>query len=92
MLERDGVLMTWRLAELPVASAPLAATPLADHRVAYLDYEGPVSGDRGEVRRVDAGEYLLVSESATELQVELHGALLKWRGSLSRAAARKPNS
>ena len=26
-----------------------------DHRRAYLDYEGPIAGDRGSVRRVAAG-------------------------------------
>lgn len=28
-----------------------------EHRRLYLDYEGPISGDRGSVRRVDAGTY-----------------------------------
>jgi hypothetical protein len=28
---------------------------LPDHRSAYLDFEGPVSGNRGHVRRVEAG-------------------------------------
>lgn len=31
------------------------AQRLADHRAAYLDYEGPVSGNRGDVERVAAG-------------------------------------
>lgn len=31
------------------------AQRIGDHRAAYLDYEGPVSGDRGQVRRVAAG-------------------------------------
>lgn len=29
---------------------------LPEHRLIYLDYEGPISGDRGSVTRVDAGE------------------------------------
>ena len=33
----------------------LAILRIADHRAMYLDYEGPVSGDRGEVRREAAG-------------------------------------
>ena len=37
-----------------------AVTPLADHRLAYLDYEGPVSGDRGSVRRLDFGTYQVI--------------------------------
>lgn len=32
------------------------AERLSDHRREYLDYEGPVSGNRGEVRRVARGE------------------------------------
>lgn len=28
---------------------------IGDHRAAYLTYEGPVSGDRGEVERIAAG-------------------------------------
>lgn len=85
MLERDGALMTWRLAALPAAGEPLAATRLADHRLAYLDVEGPVSGGRGEVQRVDKGEYLLLDETPSELQVELYGEKLNWRGVLPRA-------
>ena len=29
--------------------------PLVDHRLAYLDYEGPVSENRGFVKRLDFG-------------------------------------
>ena len=34
---------------------PIAARRIGDHRKAYLDYEGPVSGGRGDVTRVDRG-------------------------------------
>lgn len=58
MLEHEGVLKTWRLARLPSrAGETIAATQLGDHRAAYLDYEGPVSGGRGEVKRCAAGTY-----------------------------------
>lgn len=33
----------------------MAAERIADHRPAYLDYEGPVSGERGSVRRLAWG-------------------------------------
>ncbi len=54
----DEPLRTFRLDAWPPASpdAVLEATEIAPHRRAYLDYEGPVSGDRGFVRRVAAGE------------------------------------
>src|SRR5262245_11174038 len=69
MLESDGILRTWALAELPVLQREIAADELADHRLAYLDYEGPISGDRGTVTQWDAGEYQLRGESADELQI-----------------------
>src|SRR5262245_43439326 len=37
----------------------VAAQRLDDHRPAYLDYEGPVSGNRGKVRRLVRGQVLL---------------------------------
>jgi hypothetical protein len=56
MLEADDVLQTWRLANPPeMESDPIYTTALGDHRIVYLEYEGPVSGNRGAVRRWDAG-------------------------------------
>ena len=49
-----GRLLTWRSPVWPlVAGATLM--PLGPHRRAYLEREGPVSGGRGEVRRVAEG-------------------------------------
>lgn len=59
MLETQGALATWSLAEAPDAAAEIAAEALADHRREYLEYEGPVSEDRGSVTRWDRGEYEL---------------------------------
>ncbi len=42
-------------------SEDLPARRLGDHRRVYLEYEGPVSGDRGNVRRVDSGTYRMLS-------------------------------
>ena len=83
MLERDGALMTWSLAELPANwRAPsghdvidMKAARLSDHRLAYLDYEGPVSGDRGHVKRIDRGNYEVVDESPEWLHVRLAGGV-----------------
>jgi hypothetical protein len=58
MLEADGVLQTWRLERAPEEpGCTIHATALGDHRIAYLDYEGPVSGGRGIVQRWDAGTF-----------------------------------
>ena len=54
----DGPLVTFRLSTWPVVSR-MTLDPLPDHRPHYLTYEGPISGDMGSVRRVEAGEALL---------------------------------
>jgi len=62
MLEQAGSLRTWRLLREPDAPGPIVAEPLPDHRLEYLDYEGPVSRNRGTVCRWDAGDYVFVNE------------------------------
>jgi hypothetical protein len=54
-------LATWRSAVWPIA-APTPVERLDDHRSDYLAYEGPVSGDRGEVRRVAGGGFCFESD------------------------------
>jgi hypothetical protein len=80
MLEHAGVLRTWACSELPSSAKPVAAERLPDHRLAYLDFEGPLTGDRGSVTRIDAGEYELLSESsgqaAAEIRIHLRGQIL----------------
>lgn len=76
MLEQAGVLRTWRLPEPPRHGVTMVAVALPDHRIAYLDYEGPVSGGRGEVRRLDRGTY--TGEVGPErVVVELRGERLR---------------
>jgi DNA polymerase Ligase (LigD) len=54
-VERDGVLKAWRLPIHFDPTVPCPAEVNVDHRLHYLDYEGPVSGDRGVVARWDRG-------------------------------------
>ena len=77
MLEDANTLMTWALnGELDEGPA-LEAERLADHRNDYLDYEGPVSGDRGSVIRWDAGTFEWIDRCDDELVVELNGERLR---------------
>lgn len=71
MLEAGAVLRTWRLAAFPEDGVPVAAEPIGDHRLEYLNYDGPVSGGRGAVRRVKAGDFQWVEDSATRIVVNL---------------------
>lgn len=57
MFEVAGQLRTWRLLSEPGHGRTVRAERLADHRIAYLDYEGPLSGGRGSVSRWDYGTY-----------------------------------
>jgi hypothetical protein len=46
---------------------------LGDHRSDYLDYEGPVSGERGHVTRIDTGTFLTIAESPQSWRVRIEG-------------------
>lgn len=81
MLEVELGLRTWRLMAPPAPGQGGDAEPLGNHRKYYLDYEGPVSGGRGEVRRWDAGEFLWLIDEPDRVQVELAGE--KFRGMLT---------
>lgn len=67
MLELDGKLLTWQLAAFPELytevqqSFEIPAQQINDHRIDYLELEGPVSGNRGTVRRECEGTYEIVS-------------------------------
>lgn len=71
LLEREDALATWALLKLPRPGESVAAERLPDHRVAYLEYEGPVRGDRGSLRRIDSGRYETLSDSPTCWEFQL---------------------
>jgi hypothetical protein len=52
----------------------VVAEPTADHRLLYLDYEGPVSGGRGTVTRVDAGSFTWETDGPDRLTCRVAGA------------------
>jgi hypothetical protein len=71
-------LATWRAASWPLRTGtPL--TPLPDHRRAYLTYEGPLSNDRGFVRRVETGGHRVREDHPAMLVVQLEsdGSVLR---------------
>lgn len=79
LLEAGDVLRAWRLLAEPAAGTDTPAEPNFPHRQLYLDYEGPLSGDRGSVRRWDAGTFEWVEDEAQRVEVELRGARLTGR-------------
>ncbi len=84
MLQRGGALRTWALERPPDAAGAIAAEPLADHREAYLDCEGPISRGRGHVTRWDSGTYAPLSEDEDAVIVDLAGSRLRGRATLRR--------
>lgn len=73
MLEAGGALKTWSLAEPPQQGVEQLCMALADHRTAYLDYEGPISNHRGSVTRWDQGEYCGQEQTDELWTIELNG-------------------
>ncbi len=79
LLENEAALLTWRLSNWPVpisADEPgpaLTAERIGDHRLVYLDYEGPVSGNRGHVRRVDTGTFTRLASPPDLIAIHLTG-------------------
>jgi hypothetical protein len=84
MLEQGQSLRTWRLAQAPDVNTPIDAEPLGDHRLDYLDYEGPVSRGRGEVRRWDRGEFETIESSPQRIVVRLAGGRIRGEATLER--------
>jgi hypothetical protein len=76
LLEQADNLRAWRLLDRPDTTDSISAEPLPDHRKAYLEYEGPVSGDRGEVTQWDKGEYTLIQQTSECVTFSLAGVRL----------------
>jgi hypothetical protein len=88
MLERDDALATWQLDRVPAGrgALPLPATRIFDHRKMYLDYEGPISGDRGSVTRLDHGQVDIQQASTDRWVFDLTGQVFAGRFCLVRIA------
>ena len=74
MLETGEALATWQLERDCLGLGPgegLTARKLPDHRLAYLNCQGPVSGGRGRVVRVRAGTYETLDSGPDRLVVRL---------------------
>jgi hypothetical protein len=89
MLDVGPSLATWQLVEDPAASSEpragegIPARLLPEHRREYLDYEGPVSRNRGYVTRSDHGTYRLLTRKPAAWTILLTGEGLSGRFRLS---------
>jgi hypothetical protein len=85
-----GVLATWALPQPPGPGLTLEAEALPDHRPAYLDFEGPISSQRGSVICWDQGTYDLVRWGVSLIAVTLHGGRIEGRVTLEQITG-QPN-
>lgn len=88
MLESGPALRTWAIDAPVVAGVDLPARALADHRLAYLDYEGAVSAGRGTVQRIAQGVYVPLIWSDDRVRVSLNGTQLVGVAELRRSEDR----
>ena len=86
LLEEGNCLRAWKLLESPQAfllspdgqeKVLLKAEGAANHRLIYLDYEGPISGNRGEVKRFDFGTFSYIEQNDQTTKIDLQGVQLK---------------
>lgn len=73
LLEEQSSARTWRLLRKPCLGEPIGAEPLPGHRLIYMDYEGPVTGNRGRVARVFSGFYEQMFSDPMTLELKLSG-------------------
>ncbi len=79
LLETATLLVTFALDREPFPGTTGKAEPLPDHRRRYLEYEGPISGDRGSVAEWDGGTYLIMRRNEQILEIAVEGRVLKGR-------------
>ena len=72
-LESGASLRSWRLLAPLESNTSVPAELVSDHRLDYLDYEGPVSGGRGTVRRLDGGQFIWERDGPDQFVATLSG-------------------
>ena len=85
MIEAEEALVTFRIPINDLQDmqngSEIRAEKIQDHRKEYLEYEGPVSGGRGQVRIFDTGECKELSGPGEGNAFFLEGRV--FRGNLS---------
>ena len=79
LLEQNERLITFELQQLPIPGEKIVVRPLPDHRLVYLEYEGPISGDRGHVTQWTSGHYTTIADTDERWILELQSHRLSAR-------------
>jgi hypothetical protein len=86
-IESGSALAAWRSPVWPIAD-PTDIERLPDHRREYLDYEGPISGGRGHVRRVAGGQCAIERSAQDPARWTISGVAPAMRLILEQSAGR----
>ena len=86
MLEAGDVLKTWALPRPPAVGVEMDCEALADHRLAYLDYEGPISGRSRQRHPLGPRNLHARTPKQQKWTVELAGEKIAGRATLLRSA------
>ena len=73
LLQEGGRLLSWSGEPGCHCRTGAAVVQRPDHRLLYLDYEGPVSENRGQVVRIDGGNLTWIDCSPELVRVNLQG-------------------
>ena len=90
MLEDGRDLRTWALDAPPTPGVEIFARELPPHRLLYLDYEGSISADRGEVRRIAGGTFEASCWSPGKVAARLSSPQLSGEMTIARAETGVP--
>lgn len=74
LLEVAGFFVTLELGALPWEAVEVHGRVLSPHRLEYWELEGPVSGNRGSVKRITRGHYQCVSQAHGRGELKLDSA------------------
>ncbi|MFQ5411427.1 MAG: DNA polymerase ligase N-terminal domain-containing protein [Phycisphaerae bacterium] len=79
MIENGDRLATWKMIHPPerMDTKSPDTRRIQDHRPVYLDYEGPISGDRGQVTRHDSGGCVVHERGEARWVLTFDGRRLK---------------
>ncbi len=73
------MLMTWELSSLLTSQNKQVVRRLANHRMLYLDFQGPLSNDRGTVKLIDSGSLEWMTLESERLIARLEGQTIAGR-------------
>jgi len=76
--ETGSKLRTWQASNWPLRRRDKLVA-LGAHRRDYLDYEGPVSRDRGFVKRVDSGTFVPLENNEETFMFRLNDKVVHFR-------------